>query len=226
VTGTFTTGMYEYDTQNVYTTMEEAQDMLGLRANDLASGISVRTQDPDEANEVAMRLQGALDREHMSSLYWAVSWMTTNQALFAALKLEKLGMGLILFLIVIVAAFNIVSTLVMVVADRTREIGILKAMGMTDQGILRVFVMQGAWIGIVGTTIGTLLGVLLSWVLGRYEIIKIPPEVYFVDRLPVSLEIADLLVIIAASVVIAFVATIYPSMQAARLQPVEAIRHD
>ena len=226
VTGTFTTGMYEYDTQNIYTTMDEAQDMLGLAANDVASGIFVRTENPDEANEVAMRLQEALDREHMSALYYAVSWMTTNQSLFAALKLEKLGMGLILFLIVIVAAFNIVSTLVMVVADRTREIGILKAMGMTDRGILRVFVMQGAWIGIVGTTIGTVLGVFLSWVLGRYEIIKIPPEVYFVDRLPVSLEIGDLLVIIAASVVIAFAATIYPSLQAARLQPVEAIRHD
>jgi lipoprotein-releasing system permease protein len=200
--------------------------MLGLAANDVVSGIFVRISNPDEADLVARRLQESLDREHMSALYFAQSWMTTNQSLFAALKLEKLGMGLILFLIVVVAAFNIVSTLVMVVADRTREIGILKAMGMTDRGILRVFVMQGAWIGIVGTTIGTLLGVLLCWILGRYEIIKIPPEVYFVDRLPVSLEITDLLVIMAASVVIAFVATIYPSLQAARLQPVEAIRHD
>jgi lipoprotein-releasing system permease protein len=226
VTGTFTTGMYEYDTRNIYTTMEEAQDMLGLAAKDVVSGIFVRTSNPDEANEVALRLQEALDREHMAGVYWPVSWMTTNQSLFAALKLEKLGMGLILFLIVIVAAFNIVSTLVMVVADRTREIGILKAMGMTDRGILRVFVMQGAWIGVVGTTLGTLLGLVLCWVLDRYEIIRIPPEVYFVDRLPVSLEITDLLVIVASSVLIAFLATIYPSMQAARLQPVEAIRHD
>jgi lipoprotein-releasing system permease protein len=226
VTGTFTTGMYEYDTQNVYTSMEQAQEMLGLVGEDVVSGVWLRIVDPDDASAVAARLQEKLDREHMSSLYLVQSWIQTNQSLFAALKLEKLGMGLILFLIVVVAAFNIVSTLVMVVADRTREIGILKAMGMTDRGILRVFVMQGAWIGIVGTTLGTLLGVFLCFLLARYEIIKIPPEVYFVDRLPVSLEITDLLVIVAASVVIAFVATIYPSLQAARLQPVEAIRHD
>jgi lipoprotein-releasing system permease protein len=162
----------------------------------------------------------------MAGLYAPQSWMMTNQDLFAALKLEKIGMGLILFLIVVVAAFNIISTLVMVVADRTREIGILKAMGMTDKGILRVFVLQGAWIGIVGTTLGMALGLVLCWLLATFEIIKIPPEVYFVDRLPVSLEVPDLMIIIGASVVIAFLATIYPSLQAARLQPVEAIRHD
>src|SRR5690606_33028241 len=121
---------------------------------------------------------------------------------------------------------NIVSTLVMVVADRTREIGILKAMGMTRGGILRVFVLQGAWIGVVGTTVGTLLGVVLAWALGRYEIIRIPPDVYFIDHLPVSLRLLDVALIVAASVVIAFLATIYPSIQASRLEPVDAIRHE
>jgi len=125
-----------------------------------------------------------------------------------------------------VAAFNIVSTLVMVVADRTREIGILKAMGMTRGGILRVFVLQGAWIGVVGTTVGTVLGVVLAWALGRYEIIRIPPDVYFIDHLPVSLRLLDVALIVAASVVIAFLATIYPSIQASRLEPVDAIRHE
>jgi lipoprotein-releasing system permease protein len=218
--------MYEYDSQNIYTTMAQAQDLLGLAERDVVSGLYVQTDDPEQANAVATRLQESLDREHTGAVYTAQSWMVTNQQLFAALKLEKIGMGLILFLIVLVAAFNIVSTLVMVVADRTREIGILKAMGMTDRGILRVFVMQGAWIGVVGTTLGAALGLLVCWVLERFEIIKIPPEVYFVDRLPVSLEIRDLLIIVAASIVIAFLATIYPSTQAARLQPVEAIRHD
>jgi lipoprotein-releasing system permease protein len=226
ITGTFTTGMYEYDTQNVYVTLEQAQDLLGLTESDVVSGLYVQIVDPEQANDVSVRIQEALDREHMSGRFFVQSWMVTNQSLFAALKLEKIGMGLILFLIVVVAAFNIVSTLVMVVADRTREIGILKAMGMTDRGILRVFVMQGAWIGIVGTALGTGLGLVLCWLLERFEIIKIPAEVYFVDRLPVSLEIPDLMTIIAASVVIAFLATIYPSLQAARLQPVEAIRHD
>lgn len=226
VTGTFTTGMYEYDTQNLYTSLEQAQEMLGMADQDVVSGISVRTTDPENASQIATRLQEKLNREHMTGMYTVTSWTETNQDLFAALKLEKLVMGLILFLIVIVAAFNIISTLVMVVADRTREIGILKAMGMTDRGILRVFVLQGAWIGIVGTMLGTGLGLMLCWVLDRYEIIKIPPEVYFVDRLPVSLEFTDLLVIVASSVLIAFLATIYPSLQAARLQPVEAIRHE
>ena len=226
VTGTFTTGMFEYDTQNLYTSLEQAQEMLGLASQDIVSGIAVRTTDPEKASEIAGRLQEKLDREHMTGLYQVNSWIETNQDLFAALKLEKLGMALILFLIVLVAAFNIISTLVMVVADRTREIGILKAMGMTDRGILRVFVLQGAWIGIVGTTLGTGLGLIICWVLDRFEIIKIPPEVYFVDRLPVALEIRDLAIIVGASILIAFLATIYPSLQAGRLQPVEAIRHD
>ena len=220
VTGTFTTGMYDYDMENAYVTLEAAQDLLGLDPGTV-SGIGVRTADPGRATEVADTLQLRLGFP-----YWVQSWTTTNRALFSALKLEKLAMGLILFLIVVVAAFNIVSTLVMVVADRTREIGILKAMGMTRGGILRVFVLQGAWIGIAGTVAGTALGVILCWVLDTYEIIRIPPDVYFVDRLPVSLQAEDLVAIVVASVAVAFAATLYPALQASRLEPVDAIRHE
>ena len=220
VTGTFTTGMYEYDTKNLYTTVAAAQDLLGLRP-DVVSGLGVRTTDPDRAGLVGDELQ-----RRLGFPYFVESWMETNRALFSALKLEKLAMGLILFLIVLVAAFNIVSTLVMVVADRTREIGILKAMGMTRGGILRVFVLQGAWIGLIGTALGTGFGMILCWLLDRYPIIQIPPELYFVDRLPVSLQTGDVLMIVASSVVVAFAATVYPALQAAGLQPVEAIRYE
>ena len=151
VTGTFTTGMYDYDTGNVYTTLAASQELLGIERSDQVSGIGVRTVDPGEATAIGDTIQARLGLP-----YYVTSWITTNRELFSALKLEKLAMGLILFLIVIVAAFNIVSTLVMVVADRTREIGILKAMGMTRKGILRVFVLQGAWIGIIGTAAGTI----------------------------------------------------------------------
>lgn len=221
VTGTFATGMYDYDTQNVYTTLEAAQDLLGIAGEGLVSGVGVRTVDPELATEVGDRIQARLGFP-----FYVESWKTTNRALFSALKLEKLAMSLILFLIVVVAAFNIVSTLVMVVADRTREIGILKAMGMTREGILRVFILQGIWIGVVGTVAGTGLGVFLCWLLDRYEIIKIPPDVYFVDHLPVSLQAADVLTIVVASIGVAFAATIYPAIQASRLEPVDAIRHE
>ncbi|MBT4186601.1 MAG: ABC transporter permease, partial [Gemmatimonadales bacterium] len=221
VTGTFETGMYDYDLQNVYTTLAHAQELVGIDDPSVAGGIGVRTVDPSRATEIAGAIQ-----DRLGFPYYVESWEVTNRALFSALKLEKIAMGLILFLIVLVAAFNIVSTLVMVVADRTREIGILKAMGMTRAGILRVFVLQGAWIGVMGTALGTVLGVALALILGRYELIKIPPDVYFVDHLPVSLQLDDVGKIVVASIVVAFLATIYPAIQASRLEPVDAIRHD
>lgn len=220
VTGTFTTGMYDYDLGNVYTTLEDAQELIGIEPGD-ASGIGVRTADPGLAREVADRLD-----ERLGYPYYVESWETRNQSLFDALQLEKLGMGLVVFLIVLVAAFNIVSTLVMVVSDRTREIGILKTMGMTRAGILRVFVLQGAWIGIMGTALGATLGVGISWALDRFELIPIPGDVYFVDHLPAIIDPLDVGLIVLASVAVSFVATIFPAIQASTLVPVDAIRHE
>ncbi len=221
VTGVFTTGMYDYDMQNVYTTLEAAQELVGITNSGVVSGVGVRTTRPELANEVRGKIQ-----ELLGFPFYAESWMTTNRALFSALRLEKIAMGLILGLIVLVAAFNIVSTLVMVVADRTREIGILKAMGMTRRGIMRVFVLQGAWIGVAGTFVGTVCGVSAAVLIERFEIIRIPPDVYFVDHLPVSLRVLDVLGIVIASVTISLVATIYPAWKASRLEPVDAIRHE
>ena len=222
VTGTFETGMYDYDIRNVYSPLGDVQELLGIDDENLVSGIGIRTDDPWTATESAGRILNALGVYP----YFAESWITNNRSLFSALKLEKLAMGLILFLIVLVAAFNIVSTLVMVVVDRTREIGILKSMGMTNRQVLRVFVLQGAWIGLIGTAVGTTAGLILSYLLDRYQLIKIPPDVYFVDRLPVDLNPSDVLLIVGASVLVAFAATIYPARQASRLLPVEAIRHE
>ncbi len=221
VTGTFVTGMYEYDLNNMYAPLEVVQGMLGIRAEDQVSGLGVRITDPWEATAVGRDI-----RTRLGFPYYVESWITTNQSLFAALQLEKLAMGIILFLIVVVAAFNIVSTLVMVVVDRTSEIGILKSMGMTDRGILRVFLLQGFAIGVLGTALGTGLGLLLSWVLDTFEVIQIPPDVYFIDRLPVSVQPSDVLLIVAGSLLISLVATLYPARQASRLQPVEAIKHE
>ena len=199
VTGTFTTGMYDYDIKNIYVPIEAAQEQLGILDGDRVGGLGVRVRDPDEAGPVSDSIQAALGYE-----FQAISWSTTNGALFSALELEKLAMYLILTLIVVVAAFNIVSTLVMVVVDRTREIGILKSMGMTDRMILRIFMIQGLSIGVIGTTAGTILGLAIAWALDTFEIIKIPAEVYFVEKLPVSIHATDVGMIVGVSLVIAF----------------------
>lgn len=219
VAGRFRTGMYEYDNKFVYVPLAAAQELAGY--GDAVTGLEVRTPDAMRAGEVADRIV-----ETLGWPYRADDWQRMNAALFSALKLEKLAMGVILLLIVVVAAFNIVSTLVMVVIDKTREIGILKSMGMTSGRILRIFVLQGLTIGVVGSALGAAGGLAITWAIDRFELIKIPPDVYFVDHLPVDVDPVDVGTILAASVLISFLATIYPALQAARLTPIDAIRHE
>jgi lipoprotein-releasing system permease protein len=219
VTGVFETGMYEYDNSYVYLPLASAQEFAGL--GDDVTGIEVRTEDRWQATTVARDIDAALGFP-----YRTMDWQEQNQSLFRALKLEKLGMAVILLLIVLVAAFNIVSTLTMVVTDKTREIGILKAMGMTARSIRRIFFIQGLVIGLVGTMLGLAVGMGTAIALDKYELIKLEEQIYFIDHLPVATEALDVAAIVVASILIAALATLYPASQAAKLFPVEAIRHE
>ncbi len=221
VSGILSTGMYDFDLRQGYAALEDVQRLLELDEA-VTSFVGARADDAWSADALADSVQAALG----GWPYVVTSWTQDNRQLFSALKLEKLAMAVILSLIVVVAALNIVGTLVMVVVNRTREIGILKAMGLTRKDTLRAFMFQGMWIGVVGTLAGTVLGLALAVLIGRYGLIPIPPEVYFVDRLPVELSTWDIAWIAGGSFLISIVATIYPARQAAALEPVEAIRHD
>lgn len=219
VTGIFQTGLYQYDDELAMAPLAEAQALFGL--GEAVTGIEFDVSDPWEATEVSARLEEALGWP-----YRVEGWQELNRSLFSALRLEKLGMAVVLILIVLVASFNIVSTLVMMVADRTREIGILRSMGVTARGVGKVFTNMGLFIGVVGTTLGAALGAILAWALTRYEFITLPSDVYFIDRLPISLAPLDVTLIVLGSLLISYLATIYPARRAAALAPVDAIRHE
>lgn len=219
VTGIFETGLYQRDEAYMYVALPLAQELAGLSGS--VTGIEIKARNRASARGLARELSGVLGNR-----YRFVDWQEQNRSLFQALQLEKLGMGVILLLIVLVAAFNIVSNLTMVVVDKTREIGILKAMGLESQAVRRIFVAQGLAIGLVGTALGVVLGIAVSQALGTYQFIKLDPEVYMIDHLPVATDVLDVLATIVASIGIAALATAYPSRQAARLYPIEAIRSE
>lgn len=219
VTGIFETGMYEYDNSYVFVALDKAQEFAALGEG--VTGIEVKTTDRWAASVVAERLTAALGWP-----YRTVDWMEQNRSLFQALKLEKMGMGVILLLIVVVAAFNIVSTLIMVVTDKTREIGILKAMGLPAKSVRRIFLVQGVVIGAVGTTLGLIVGFGCAYALERYKFIPLDPQIYFIDHLPVATQPVDVAWIVLASILTSAVATLYPAIQASRLYPIDAIRHE
>jgi lipoprotein-releasing system permease protein len=219
VTGLFDTGMFQYDNKLVVMARDVAQRFTGL--GDAVTGLAVRVSDPWKAPEIGHQLE-----DRLGYPYRAFDWQAQNSTLFGALKLEKIAMGLIIFFIMIVAAFNIVGTLTMVVTDKTREIGILKAMGLTSPSIGRIFLVQGAIIGLVGVVIGLVLGLGVALAFDHYKWIRIDPAVYYIDSLPIHVELFDVMVVVLASLLLAILATIYPSRSASRLTPVEAIRHE
>lgn len=218
VTGIFETGLFQYDDKFTYVPLEAAQDFFGMGG--AVTGVEFNVDDPWQARRIADEMAADLGFPYQVS-----SWQEQNQSLFSALNLEKMAMGVILLLIVLVASFNIVSTLVMMVAEKTREIGILRSMGLTESSVMRVFMYMGVAIGVVGTVVGMGLGAGVGWLLERYPI-SIPGDVYFVSQLPVLLDPLDLGIIATASFLISFLATLYPARRAAELAPVEAIRYE
>ena len=224
VIGLFESGMYEYDGSLAYIHLKDAQKILGM-PSDSVTGIEVRVKDIYRANTIAEKIVKGLNQKYNNSSYWAKDWMQMNHNLFSALKLEKTVMFIILALIVLVAAFNIASTLIMMVTEKTKDIAILKAMGATDKSIRKIFVFKGMVIGSVGTILGVCLGFILCTLLGHYKFIELPGDVYYITTLPVRLESLDVLLIASAAMVICFLATLYPARQASKLNPVEAIRY-
>lgn len=217
VTGTFETGMFIYDNEFVVMSRAAAQDFAGM--GDAISAIGVKVADAWQAPRIAATIDTLLGLPFRTE-----TWQVQNESLFKALRIEKLGMGLVIFFIMLVAAFNIVGTLTMVVAFKTREIGILQAMGLDGAAIGRIFLAQGGIVGVVGTLLGTVLGLAVAYLVDESGLIRLDPSVYFIDRLPIRIEPIEVLVVMATGLLLALGATIHPSRRAAALSPVDAVR--
>jgi len=219
VVGVSESGMYEYDATFAYVAFEEAGRLLGMEGR--ATGVEVKVRDIYAAAAVAQRIRTTLGYP-----FWAKDWMQSNRNLFSALKLEKVVMFVILVLIVMVAAFNIISTLIMVVMEKTKDIAVLMTLGATRRSIRRIFAIEGLIIGVAGTAVGTALGALLCVLLQRYRFIRLPSDVYYISTLPVALEPGTVLLVVVSSILICFIATLYPAFQASGVDPAEAIRYE
>ena len=216
----FYSGMAEYDSSMIYVSLKDARLLLGAEG-DLESGLELRVKRLFDAPEIARRIGAMLGPD-----YQVRDWTQTNASLFSALKLEKFTYFLVLLLIVLVAAFNIVATLVMVVIERRKEIAILRAMGARARSIAAIFLVEGAALGVVGTVIGVSAGFLTSFLIGKYHLIHLPPDVFMVSSVPVRLYASNFIAVAVASVALCVGAGLYPALQARALSPVEVIRYE
>jgi lipoprotein-releasing system permease protein len=227
VKGIFYSGMYEYDNTMAYISLQSAQKFFTM--GDRVTGIEIKTNDIYKVKAVGTKI-----RKKMGIPFWTKDWMEMNRNLFSALRLEKIIMFIILILIVLVAAFNIISTLIMVVMEKNKDIAILKSMGASSRSILKIFVIEGGVIGVVGTTLGAVLGLLIAFNLEpitefvenlfRFKIL--PSDVYYIDKFPSQVNPLDVGLIIVTAIGISLLATLYPSWRASKLDPAEALRYE
>jgi lipoprotein-releasing system permease protein len=227
VVGLFQSGMFEYDSTLAYVSLGSAQKFLNMDAR--VTGIEIKTDNIYAVQEIGRQI-----RRKLGLPFWTKDWMEMNRNLFSALRLEKIAMFIILVLIVLVAAFNIIATLIMVVMEKNKDIAILKSMGATSRGILKIFIIEGLVIGVVGTALGTLLGLLaafnLETITGFVENLFgfkiLSSDVYYIDKLPSQVNPLDVVWIVMTAILISLLATLYPSWRASKLDPAEALRYE
>jgi lipoprotein-releasing system permease protein len=212
-------GYYEYDRMFSFISLESAQKLYNMPGG--VSWIEIKIDDYEAAAQVAQQIEDQLGYPYVTQ-----TWFELNKSLFSWMTIEKWGAFVILSLIIMVAAFNIISSLIMIVMEKTREIGILKSMGATSRSIMKIFMYEGVIVGILGTGLGSLLGYIIGFIQMKFKVIALPADVYIIDALPMQMHALDFLAVSGIGLMLCFLASVYPAYKASRLYPVEAIRYE